>query len=128
MAGPHASRHCVVRRGKHTVLVAVMLEQRITAIWVKRIPGPMLSDTAPWLLLKLVSADSIPLARSRRCNAAKKAEFAASISGRQYIGRLAGHVISTFAPDFDWSSIAAAGGVGMRLRQDAEFLLAKLGG
>jgi hypothetical protein len=80
------------------------------------------------LLLKLVPAASMPLARSRRRNAAKKAEFAASISGRQYIGRLAGHVISPFAPDFDWSSIAAAGGVGMRLRQDAEFLLAKLGG
>jgi hypothetical protein len=31
MAGPHASQHCVVRRGKQTVLVAVMLEQRIPA-------------------------------------------------------------------------------------------------
>jgi uncharacterized protein (DUF2345 family) len=88
----------------------------------------MLSDTAPWLLLKLVFAASIPLARSRRLNAAKKAEFAASISGRQYIGRHAGHVISPFAPNFDWSSIASAGEVGMQSRQDAEFLLAKLGG
>src|SRR6266568_2949679 len=77
----------------------------------------MPSDTAPWLLMKLGPAASIPLARSRRCNAAKKAEFAASISGRQYIGRLAGHVISPFAPDFDWSSIAAAGEFGMRRQE-----------
>ena len=32
------------------------------------------------------------------------------------IGRFAGHVISPFAPDFDWSSITAAGEIGMQAR------------
>src|SRR6202043_2891097 len=97
-------------------------------IWVKRIPGPIPSNTAPWLLLKLVPAASTPLARSRRCNAARKAEFAGSISGRQYIGRAAVRVILSFTLFFDRSSIAAAVEVGMDSRHDAEFLPTELGG
>src|SRR5208283_3438657 len=49
----------------------------------------MPSGAADLPLSNLMSAVSTPLARSPSCKAVQRAELAAAISGREYIGRLA---------------------------------------